>query len=55
MKSTKHASPDQARKKTQAEEMNVPVERIGQTRSMLTLMDGRVMHATDPFALVRRN
>jgi hypothetical protein len=25
MKSTKHASPDQARKKTQPEEMNVPV------------------------------
>jgi predicted amidohydrolase YtcJ len=35
--------------------MDVPVDRIGRIPSMLTLMDGRVIHATGPFALVRRN
>jgi predicted amidohydrolase YtcJ len=35
--------------------MDVPVERIGQIRSMLTLMDGRVIHATGPFASAPRN
>jgi predicted amidohydrolase YtcJ len=35
--------------------MDVPVERIGQIRSMLTLMDGRIVHSTGPFASLPRN
>jgi len=35
--------------------MDVPVERIGQIRSMLALMDGRVIHASGLFASVPRN
>jgi hypothetical protein len=35
--------------------MDVPVEQIGKIRSVLTLMDGQVVHAAGPYASLARH